>query len=77
MQVMMDLKIIVSIVLKDIQPLVQQTHPQITVQVRICELCYYWWLVRVTLVVDKCFFAQNFGDVVGTYEGWLPLSECR
>ena len=22
-------------------------------------------------------FAQNFGDVVGTYEGHLPLSECR
>ena len=38
MQVMMDLKILVSIALKDIQPLVQQTtHPQTTAQVRICK----------------------------------------
>ena len=28
-----------------------------------------WWLVRVTLVVDWLFLTQNFGQVVGTYEG--------
>ena len=35
-----------------------------------------WWLVRVTLVVDWLFLPQNFGPVVGTYEGLLPLCEC-
>ena len=35
-----------------------------------------WWLIRVTLVVDWLFLAQNFGHVVGTYEGLLRLSEC-
>ena len=43
MQVMMGLKIIVSIVKKDIQPQVKETHLQTTVQVRICKLCYYWY----------------------------------
>ena len=36
----------------------------------------YWWLVRVTLVVDWRFLPQNFGQVVGTYEGFLPFCEC-
>ena len=36
----------------------------------------FWWLVRVTLVVDWLFLPQNFGPVVGTYEGLLQLSEC-
>ena len=36
-----------------------------------------WWLVRVTLVVDWRFLPQNFGHVVGTYEGLLQLCECR
>ena len=36
----------------------------------------FWWLVRVTLVVDWRFLPQNFGQVVGTYEGLLWLSEC-
>ena len=36
---------------------------------------YYWWLVRVTLVVDWLFLPQNFGPVVGTYEGLLRLCE--
>ena len=31
-----------------------------------------WWVVRVTLVVDCLFLPQNFGLVVGTYEGLLP-----
>ena len=35
-----------------------------------------WWLVRVTLVVDWLFLPQNFGPVVGTYEGLLRLCEC-
>ena len=35
-----------------------------------------WWLVRVTLVVDWLFLPQNFGPVVGTYEGLLPFCEC-
>ena len=37
---------------------------------------YHWWLVRVTLVVDWLFLPQNFGPVVGTYEGLLRLCEC-
>ena len=36
----------------------------------------FWWLVRVTLVVDWLFLPQNFGPVVGTYEGLLRLCEC-
>ena len=36
----------------------------------------FWWLVRVTLVVDWLFLPQNFGPVVGTYEGLLWLCEC-
>ena len=36
---------------------------------------YYWWLVRVTLVVDWWVLPQNFGPVVGTYEGLLRLCE--
>ena len=35
----------------------------------------YWWLVRVTLVVDWLFLPQNFWPVVGTYEGLLRLCE--
>ena len=38
--------------------------------------CSNWWLVRVTLVVDWLFLPQNFGPVVGTYEGLLWLCEC-
>ena len=38
-------------------------------------LCHFWWLVRVTLVVDWLFLPQNFGPVVGTYEGLLRLCE--
>ena len=37
----------------------------------------HWWLVRVTLVVNWLFLPQNFGPVVGTYEGLLLLCECR
>ena len=37
-------------------------------------LCF-WWLVRVTLVVDWWILPQNFGPVVGTYEGLLWLCE--
>ena len=33
-------------------------------------------LIRVTLVVDWLFLPQNFGPVVGTREGLLPLCEC-
>ena len=33
----------------------------------------YWWLVRVTLVVDWRVLPQNFGPVVGTYEELLQL----
>ena len=43
------------------------------------EGCFFtacWWLVRVTLVVDWLFLPQNFGPVVGTYEGLLQLCEC-
>ena len=36
----------------------------------------YWWLVRVTLVVDWQFLFQNFGQVVETYEGHLLFCEC-
>ena len=39
-------------------------------------LSCYWWLVRVTLVVDWWILPQNFGPVVGTYEGLLWLCEC-
>ena len=35
----------------------------------------FWWLVRVTLVVDWWILPQNFGPVVGTYEGLLWLCE--
>ena len=35
----------------------------------------FWWLVRVTLVVDWWLLPQNFGPVVGTYEGLLQLCE--
>ena len=35
-----------------------------------------WWLIRVILVVDCLFLPQNFGPVVGTYEGLLWLCEC-
>ena len=37
----------------------------------------FWWLVRVTLVVNLVFLPQTFGPVVGTYEGFLLLCECR
>ena len=37
----------------------------------------YWWLVRITLVVDLRFLPQNFGPMVGIYEGLLLLCECR
>ena len=36
----------------------------------------YWWLVRVTLVVDWLFLPRNFGLVVGTYKFLLPFCEC-
>ena len=36
----------------------------------------FWWLIRVTLVVDLVFLPQNFGLVVGTYKGLLPVCEC-
>ena len=39
-------------------------------------ILYIWWLVRVTLVVDWQFFPQNFGQVVGTYEGFLLFCKC-
>ena len=39
-------------------------------------LSHFWWLVRVTLVVDWQFLPQNFGHVVGTYKGLLPFCEC-
>ena len=37
----------------------------------------HWWLVRVTLRVNWLFLPQNFGPVVGSYEGLLLLCECR
>ena len=37
----------------------------------------FWWLVRVTLVVDLWFLPQNFGPMSGTYEGLLQVCECR
>ena len=37
---------------------------------------YYWWLVRVILVVDWVFLPRNFGLVVGTYKGLLLFCEC-
>ena len=37
---------------------------------------FYWWLVRVTLVVDWLYLPQNFGPIVGTYEGLLTCCEC-
>ena len=37
---------------------------------------FFWWLVRVTLVVDWLFLPQNFGPVMGTYEGLLQLCKC-
>ena len=40
------------------------------------DLFVYWWLVRVTLVVDRQFLPQNFGLVLGTYEGLLLFCEC-
>ena len=46
-----------------------------TTQIRIGFCTCYWWLVRVTLVVDLRFLAQNFGLVVGTYEGLLPFCD--
>ena len=48
-------------------------HLRCTSQIR---TALYWWLVRVTLVVDWLFLPQNFGPVVGTYEGLLRLCEC-
>ena len=41
-----------------------------------CVYLAYWWLVRVTLVVDLLFLPQNFGLLVGTYEGLLLFCEC-
>ena len=38
---------------------------------------YFWWLVRVTLVVDWLFLPQNFGPVVGTYEDLLQLCDTQ
>ena len=32
-------------------------------------LVTFWWLIRVTLVVDWQFLPQNFGQVVETYKG--------
>ena len=48
--------------------------PKYTVK-EILFLIYFWWLVRVTLVVDWWILPQNFGPVVGTYEGLLWLCE--
>ena len=45
-------------------------------QAKILHGYTYWWLVRVALVVDWRFLPQNFGQVVGTYEGILPFCEC-
>ena len=42
----------------------------------LAHLVVDWWLIRVTLVVDWLFLPQNFGPVVGTYEGLLPFCEC-
>ena len=36
---------------------------------------HFWWLVRVTLVVDWRFLPQNVGPAVGTYKGLLWLCE--
>ena len=33
-----------------------------------CILFYFWWLVRVTLVVDWLFLPQNFGPVSRSVE---------
>ena len=38
---------------------------------------HFWWLVRVTLVVGLVFLPQNFGLVVGTYEGCSLFCKCR
>ena len=54
-------------------------HRGVLVLLKFCwraHIASYWWLVRVTLVVDWLFLPQNFGPVVGTYEGLLQLCEC-
>ena len=37
----------------------------------------FWWLVRVTLVIDWRSLPQNFGPMVGTYKGLLLVFEYR
>ena len=49
---------------------------RILITVNYTCLSHFWWLVRVTLMVDWLFLPQNFGPVVGTYEGLLQLCEC-
>ena len=61
-----------SIRLKPIISILRWRNP---FHIRQCTF-YFWWLVRVTLVVDWQFLPQNFGQVVGTYEDLLWLSEC-
>ena len=36
----------------------------------------FWWLVRVILVFGLVFLPQNFGLVVGSYEGLLLFCKC-
>ena len=38
---------------------------------------YFWWLVRVTLVVAFGFLPQNFGRWRGPMNGTLSFYECR
>ena len=47
------------------------------VKVDFKRYCSFWWLVRVTLMVDLVFLPQNFGLVVGTYQCHLQLCQCR
>ena len=37
----------------------------------------YWWIVKSHLTGWLMVCAQNFLQVVGTYKGYLPLSESR
>ena len=38
---------------------------------------YFLLVARLESPKGLMVFAQNFGDVVGTYKGYLPLSESR
>ena len=54
-----------------------QTFLSANVPCNLNTVLSFWWLVRVTLVIDLWFLPQNFGPMVGTYEDLLLLCECR